>query len=208
VTAWLRETGLGARVYFGHVFHLIRPGWPVPSYYRSEELTASLDGWRAADLQILVDEGRRQADAQLDQLEKIRGRAQWLFTLGLLLITALAGVGSRVLAGSARAPWWAEALWYASLVLVAYGGLGAAAIITVRGDFNAVDSWALSSYESPVLPKVAKDYAEMLRLGENTVNTRISVYRQAVVWTIAGGACGLAAWLWVVLDTHASQVPV
>jgi hypothetical protein len=42
---------------------------------------------------------------------------------------------------------------------------------------------------------VAKDYADMLGLGEDTVNTLISVYRQAVVWMLAGGACGLAAWI-------------
>jgi hypothetical protein len=166
----------------------------VPSYFDEQARTANLDGWSDADLQLLIDEGRREADSQSAAVLEVRGRAQWLFTGTLALVAALAASGSSVL-GDTDAPTWARVFWYASLPLAGYGGLGAAAVITVRGDFGAISSWQLSQGTPPILGRVAKDYADMLGLGEDTVNTLISVYRQAVVWMLAGGACGLAAWI-------------
>ncbi len=67
--------------------------------------------------------------------------------------------------------------------------------MTIRADFNVIDSAVLSGYQRPVLNQLADDYAAMLGAGENTVATRLTVYRQAAVWLIIGGYGALIAWL-------------
>jgi hypothetical protein len=140
----------------------------------------------------MVDEGRRQADRQLADLAQIRGRAQWLFTVGVPIVTAIATVLAAV--GNGDSAWW-NAAWAASLLIAGYGVVGAAAIMTIRADFNEIDSAVLSRYKPPILTRLAADYAEMLAVGEDTVATRRTVFRQAVVWLIIGGYGGLITWL-------------
>ena len=48
-----------------------------------------------------------------------------------------------------------------------------------------------------MLAKLAADYAAMLAAGENTVATRVTVFRQAAVFLIAGSYIGLIVWLTV-----------
>jgi hypothetical protein len=141
---------------------------------------------------MMIDEGRRQSDRQLADLEQIRSRAQWLFTVGAPIVTAVAAVFAAFDEGDSG--WWVV-LWLASLLAAGYGVVGAAAIMTIRADFNVIDSAVLSGYQRPVLNQLADDYAAMLGAGENTVATRLTVYRQAAVWLIIGGYGALIAWL-------------
>jgi hypothetical protein len=67
--------------------------------------------------------------------------------------------------------------------------------MTICADFDEIDSAVLSGYQSPILARLAADYAEMLAIGEDTVATRLTVFRQAVVWLIIGGYGGLITWL-------------
>jgi hypothetical protein len=181
----------GQWVYLVHVLALIWPGAKVPTLGAHEMQAQPLAGWSGAELQLMIDEGRRQADRQLAHLEQIRGRAQWLFTVGVPLVTAVVAVFGAFGAGDSG--WWV-ALWLVSVIAAGYGVVGAAAIMTVRADFDGIDSAVLSSYQPPVLNKLATDYAAMLGAGENTVATRLTVYRQAVVWLIIGGSCALITW--------------
>jgi hypothetical protein len=182
----------GQRVYLAHVLALVRPGAEVPTF-RSHQIQAQpLTGWGDDELQLMIDEGRRQSDRQLADLEQIRGRAQWLFTVGAPILTAIAAVFAAFDKGDSG--WWVV-VWLVSLLVAGYGVVGAAAIMTIRADFDVIDSAVLSSYQPPVLNKLADDYAAMLGAGENTVATRLTVYRQAVVWLIVGGYGALITWL-------------
>jgi len=179
-------------LYLVHVLALIRPGAPVPTFRAHQIAAQPLTGWSDDELQLMVDEGRRQADRQLADLEQIRGRAQWLFTVGVPIVTAIATVIAAI--GNGDSAWWKVA-WVASLLIAGYGVVGAAAIMTIRADFNEIDSAVLSGYKPPILARLAVDYAEMLAVGEDTVATRLTVFRQAVVWLIIGGYGGLITWL-------------
>jgi len=53
--------------------------------------------------------------------------------------------------------------------------LGAVAVLVVKADFEAIHADALSTYAPPILKRLAKDYAEMLETGDNTVKTRLTV---------------------------------
>jgi hypothetical protein len=112
--------------------------------------------------------------------------------VGVPIVTAIAATFAGFHKGDSG--WWVV-LWLVSLLAAAYAVFGAAAIMTIRADFDVIDSAVLSSYQPPVLDKLAGDYAAMLAAGENTVATRLTVYRQSVVWLIIGGYGALVAWL-------------
>jgi hypothetical protein len=174
------------RVYFVHIMGLVRPGERLPSFEVHPRTRGSLEGWEDGDLQLLVDEGRRQFDRQLGDLDRLRGRAQFLFTIGLALGGAIASQAT-----DSSDCLGATLSWVIGLAATAFAVLGAAAIMTGRADFEMIDSAALSRYDSPVLRPLAEDYADMLRTGEETVAARLSLFRLAAVWLILGALAGL-----------------
>jgi hypothetical protein len=170
----------------------VRPGSVVTSFDAHQVAEQPLKGWGANDLGVMIDEGRRQSDRQLQGLEEIRGRAQWLFTVGAPIVVAIAAVLNSFDSGDSG--WWVV-VWLVSLIAAGYGVVGAAAIMTVRADFDVIDTAVLSGYPPPVMAQLAGDYAGIVRKGENTVATRLTIYRQAVVWLIIGAYGALVTWL-------------
>jgi len=179
-------------MYARYVLALVRPGRLVPTYLPAEEFNTDLSKWSEDELGVLIDEGRRQFDAQTDSLEKIRGRAQWLFSLALALTGADAALAAKVFPHPTCAQ---LAAWVASIVFTSWSALGAASIITVTAQLAGVATGPLSRYAPPIKRQLATDYAEILDVGEQTVNTRLTLYRQAVVWLILGGYAALATLL-------------
>lgn len=177
-------------IYAAHVAGLLLPGEQLPQYRAHTAAGQPLEGWTDNDFAVMIEEGRRQFDRQLSDLEQIRGRAQWLFTVGAAVIAALAGGFASSHAHSGRL-----ALWIAGLALLVLGVGGAAAVMAVRADFRMIDTAVLSGYTAPVQPALARDYSRMLGPGEDTVATRLTLFRQAVVYVILGGYFGLLALL-------------
>jgi hypothetical protein len=175
-------------IYLMHVAGLVSPGREIPVCQAHQNTPEPVDNWTEDDLERMLDEGHRQLDRQVSDLERIRGRAQWLFTVSAAITVAL---GSSFVA---KRPHGALlVLWLAGLVLVAYGVAGAAAVMTVRADFRTIDTAKLSQKQPPMLRYLAGAYSRMLATGENTVATRLTVFRQAVVFVIVGGYLGLLA---------------
>jgi len=190
----LRETAKGFRrgqgIYFAHVIALTTPGVETPQYKAHATEPKSLDGWSSQDRALMIEEGRRQADRQLDDLKEVRGRAQWLFTVGVAVTVAIGGVLRADRSTDGRL-----VLFVASLLMLVYGLAGAAGIMAARADFNTIDTAVLSHKPLPTERYLAGAYSRILGEGENTVATRITIFRQAVVWIIAGGYVGLVATL-------------
>jgi len=67
--------------------------------------------------------------------------------------------------------------------------------MVVRADFGTIDTALLSQTTPPILRPLATSYSRMLATGENTVVTRLTVFRQAVLFVISGGYLGLAAFV-------------
>jgi hypothetical protein len=178
----------GQWIYLAHVVSLVAPGRDVPTFRSDQLKPRQLDGWTGDDFRLLIDEGRRQVDRQQSDLENIRARAQWLFTVGAAALAALGGgyVNTHPSSGAA-------VLWLAGMVLLVYGVGGAAAILTVKADFNVIHAAVLSASTPPVDKALASSYARMMSMGENTVATRLTVFRQAVVFSLVGGYFSLLA---------------
>lgn len=185
----------GQRVYALHVVALVAPGTRIPTLQALRVEAQPLDAWEDADLALMVEEGRRQADRQLADLERIRGRAQWLFSLGVAVATVLATVYAHHATSS-----WVSALRIASFVLLFWGVAGAAAILVGRADFQIILTALLSGVEPPVLRALAVSYSKILNTGEDTIATRLTVFRQAVLFSLLGAALGLLAFI---IDHHA-----
>jgi hypothetical protein len=171
-----------------HVVSLVAPGQDVPVFLADQMLPQGVDGWDDDDLQLLIEEGRRQVDRQQSDLGQIRARAQWLFTVGVAALVALGGGFASV-----HPPLGLALMWLVGMVLLVYGVGGAAAIVTVKADFSVIHAAVLSAADPPVRRALASAYARMMPTGENTVATRLTVLRQAVVFCLAGGYLGLLA---------------
>ncbi|MFZ2057319.1 MAG: hypothetical protein WAV54_07920 [Acidimicrobiales bacterium] len=180
------------RLYMAHL-RGIWPGAKVPVFAVHPGKTGDITTWETEDCQVLVDEGRRQLDAQRDQTEQIRGRAQFLFTTCLGLAAVSIAGRSTVFAGRSIVP---LAIWSLGLFLTALGTLGAASVIVARKDFGSIDAAVLTTdYETPVLPKVAAGYSRQVSTGANTVATLVTVYRDAVLFVLLGATCWGIAWI-------------
>ena len=84
-------------------------------------------------------------------------------------------------------------VWLVGLVILVYGVAGAAAILTVKADFRVIHAAVLSASTPPIDQALASSYTRMMATGENTVATRLTVFRQAVVFCLVGGCLGLLA---------------
>jgi hypothetical protein len=184
----MRVFGRGQWIYFAHVVALLTPGIETPQHESHKVEPKSLDDWSEQDRKLMIEEGRRQADRQLSDLNDVRGRAQWLFTVGIAATVAVGGAFGAGNPTSARA-----ALFIASLLVLGYGLAGAVAIMAGRADFRLIDTAVLSHKPPPIQQYLADAHSRMLREGENTVATRITIFRQAVLWIIVGGYMGLIA---------------
>jgi hypothetical protein len=171
-----------------HVVALIAPGQDVPVFQADQLEPHDIDAWGGVDRMLLIEEGRRQIDRQQRDLEEIRGRAQWLLVLSVGALAALGGGFT-----SAHPPLGLAVMWLAGMGLLVYGMGGAAAILTVKADFRVVHAAVLSAAPPPVDQALASSYARMMSTGENTIATRLTVFRQAVVFGLAGGYLGLLA---------------
>src|ERR1700694_3672378 len=176
----------GRRVYFQHLLGLVQPGRRVLVPAAHQVQPSSLDTWSDDDLKLMIDEGRRQLDRQFSDLEHIRSRAQWLFTIGVAVLAAMVSSLS-----SYRPTIIGWILWLLAVTLVLCGTAGAAAIMVIRADFSTIDTATLSQRQPPIQKGLASDYSTMLKTGEDSVAARISVFHEAVLYLISGGILGL-----------------
>lgn len=169
------------------------PGAKVPSFQVHPGEPGDISGWENEDCQTLIEEGRRQLDAQRDQTEQIRSRAQFLFTTAIGLAAVSFAGKSTVFAAKSDVP---LAIWSLGLLLTTLGLLGTASVIVARKEFGSIDTALMTTaYKPPVPPKLAAGYSRQVGSGANTVATLLTVYRDAVLLVMLGAICWGAAWL-------------
>lgn len=184
------------RLYFSHVLALFAPDHrpEIPDSYGID--AGTLEDWEDSDLQLMIDEGRRQLAALDDRLEHLRARGQGLFTL-MLAFLAFA-VGARFLADVASSK-VAFALWYVGLALAILGLLGAAAVFATTAVMGSVDA-VLLSHERPtdgIAGSLARAYPKAVKQSRLAVMARFTVMRDATWFSVLGAVLVAVAWGWL-----------
>jgi hypothetical protein len=178
------------RVYLWHCSAVVRPGVEVPVFGEPSQFTGDLTNCEPEDLKLVIEEGRRQLDRQLGDLERLRSRGATFVTVGLAEIALLAGGASTYFDHG----WLTKFAWMLSGVLVVLGLAGAAALLTARSVFARTDTRQIAQSPSPLLPILAHAYATSTDIGEETVRTRITVLRDTVYLQVLGALVYASAW--------------
>jgi len=188
VTRLLEESGIYAR----YVLALFWPNKEAPALEADPNQANEVSDWGEGDLEILVEEGRRQLDRQHEDLERIRGRSQVLLAFGLALEGAIASLQKSVGIADNFLVW---TLWVLALFVGVWSVLGAGATSVVRADMQMIHAAVLSRRKPPILPDLAEDYAAIVMVGENQLATRLTNLRHAVMWLLIAAFLGLLTWV-------------
>jgi hypothetical protein len=158
--------------------------------------SGKLEHWSKQGLLTVIDEARRQLDAQSATLDRVLLRAQILLTTLLALAAIFATAASTV--WTHRASACLELVTRVALcssgVLLLLALLGAAAIVTVTKRYEAISAAVLSRWARFDLRRLAREYAESVGTGEQTGNAHITVFGTAVRLTVYGSILFATAW--------------
>jgi len=138
------------------------------------------------ELELVIDEGRRQLDAQRARYADVQGRAQALLAVSLVVLGLTSGLVGRLHSideWRGRIEW---AMWVLAVALDLLGVLLAAATISVRANFETTDTLQATNMKRPLLRSLADDYAASVRAGENTVADRVNAFQVATRYTVWG----------------------
>jgi hypothetical protein len=181
------------RIYARHVLALFIAGAGAPVQDADRNEPGDQSTWTDEQIDLLIDEGRRQLDRQVEDLERVRLRAQVTFVVGLALLGAAGSVRSAISSANEVALW---VLWGLALAVTAWAILGAAATAVARADMNMIHATVLSQYTGDVKRQLAHDYAKSAPAGESQVAARLTNLRVAVAYLLLGAALALGAWAW------------
>lgn len=181
------------RIYARHVLALFIAGAGAPVHDADHNKSGDQSAWTDEQIDLLIEEGRRQLDRQVEDLERVRLRAQVTLALGLALLGAAGSLRSTISAAHVVVLW---VLWGLALAVTGWAILGAAATAVVRADMNMIHATVLSRYTGDVKRQLAHDYANSAPAGESQVAARLTNLRIAVAYLLVGAALTLGAWVW------------
>ncbi|MEH0416030.1 hypothetical protein [Streptomyces sp. B21-083] len=169
------------RLYLLYCAAVLHPGRPLPTFADPAPCTGSLDHLQPQDLTLLIEEGRRQFDRQATDLDRIRNRAGALATVSLALTAAITARSQAVLSEH----WVLIAAWALSCLLAVLAVAGAATVLTGRAVLGRMDTALTAQGTPPVQKQLAAGYVQYVSIGEETVRTFLTVFRDAAMLAIA-----------------------
>lgn len=148
-------------------------------------------------LTLIIDEGRRKLDQQAHRFDRIRKTAQVVLLIGIALLVVVGSELSRI--NSECSSWlryFLYAGWGISVALVLAGVLGSTAILVVQATFGTVLPTLVSQFEpSRLIRNVADAYVSQSVVGEDTINTRITLQWWSVFFMALGGMIFGVIWV-------------
>ncbi|MER6560170.1 hypothetical protein ABT300_21025 [Streptomyces sp. NPDC001027] len=187
-----------ARLYLIYCMALLHPGRTLPTFAEFPDRTCDLNQHSDDELTLLIEEGRRQLDRQMADLDRIRNRAGVLATVSLALTAALATKAS----GAVQQHWILLALYICSCTLAVLAIAGAASVLSARAVFGRTDTYLATQAARPLRTSLAETYAELSGVGEETVRTFLTVFRDAVTLTVASALVFLPVLAGLARDTN------
>jgi hypothetical protein len=186
-------------LYVSHVWALFVPGHRPHQPNLRGDAPGDLEGWNDDGLELLIEEGRRQLDRLNDELERLRSRAQTLFSVMLAVIGL--SISASVIRGVTGA-WPLFVTWYLGLLLAVSGMAGAAAVFATTAEMGAVDTVLFSrssvGASDPSLSRqLALAYPNAVETSSNTIMVRFTLLRDATALSVVGAVLILITWLGV-----------
>lgn len=170
-------------------------GRQVPVWETYTTQAGNLDDWKTEDLHLLIAECQRQLDAQMGEIERIRGRAQFVFTTSL----AALALAVAVLKSLTSIPQFV--VWILGIAAVVLALVGAAAIVVNSKQVRNINVHLLSQVPDNMARSLAKGYLSSIPAGANTVATQITMYRDAALLLMCGTIVTISSWTWALLAT-------
>lgn len=172
-------------LYFRHVWSVVAlsSDLDVPTTY-GDLAPADLGDWDADELDLMIDEGRRQLDSLATQFEQTRSRGQFLFTLGVALVVPAGAVGATRFDDSFPL----FMVWFLGFLSLAVAVLGAAAVVVAPGQLKGIDAVLLSHppESGDVRLELASAYPRAVTTSADTVRVRHSLLRDSVWFLVIG----------------------
>jgi len=203
---WMRKGRDGTRVitlrgpaaevlgYLVHCLALLWPGVKVP-VFSEPEATGDLSVGRLREhLDLVIDEARAQLDRQHADLAELRARALAMSTVALTELGLLAATAGRF----AHLSGWPLRAWIGCFVVVAFGLAGMGSIASTRADFSGISIPLLLTKDGDLRTVYAIELVGCLPLGQVTVDTRRTVFRDALALMIVGALAYGILWISVV----------
>ncbi|MER7804575.1 hypothetical protein ABTX71_30010 [Streptomyces parvulus] len=169
-----------ARLYLTYCAALLHPGRAVPTFTQPTAVSIDLDTHTSDEFTLLIDEGRRQLDRQMADLDRIRNRAGALATISLGLTAAVVTKSADIL----ERHWTLIILWAFACTLALLAVAGAASVLSARAVFGSTDTKMAAEGPRPLDRYLAEAYAENVAVGEETVRTFLTVFRDAVTLAV------------------------
>lgn len=187
-------------VYLSHVASLFRPGRSARQFATISGPPAStgdLGSWGDEQLALIIDESRRKLDQQAARFDRVRQTAQVVLPTGIALLVVVGSELVRIRTERCDFTRYAlYAAWGVAMGLVLLATLGGAAILVVKATFGTVLPTLLSQSDEPaeVKRELARDYVEQTIVGEDTVNTRLTLQWWSVAFLASGGIVFSILW--------------
>jgi hypothetical protein len=183
------------RLFLIYAFSVLRPGMDLPTFSPQELAGPDVEA-RDEDLQLIVDEARRQLDRQQADLVHLQARASTLLTIVIAEIALIASTAPALLARGPVAITAAIAAF--SLAALALGGTSS--IIASKAVLGAMDVTQLASIkpsdDTSLLREAARGYVRLMPPGLATNQARITVLRDAVLLAVLAAAVYAPAYVW------------
>lgn len=190
-----------ARLYLVYCVALLHPGHTMPTFAEPEPHTRDVPPLSDEELGLLMEEGRRQIDRQMADLDRIRNRAGALATVALALIAAVMGKLADVLDHH----WSLIALWATSCAMAVLSVAGAASILSARAVLGRTDTRLAAQGTRPMRASLAEAYVGTVSIGEETIRTFLTVFRDAVTLAVAAALAFFIVLGGIALNEHGTK---
>ena len=187
-------------LYAEYLIAILRPGKTVRTFNTVPGKFAEvgdLTDWEPEQLKALADEGRARMASQSERFDRIRQTAQVVLPTGVGLLVVVGTELHRIVRvknDALRAALYFG--WTTAVTAVLLGTLGAASILVTKAVFGAVLPTLLSQADPKDMDEcVARAYTEQSVVGEETVNTRLTLQWWSVAFLATGGLLFGALWL-------------
>ncbi len=161
-------------------------GTPVRGLAKNPNVEGDLSGFDEPSLQLVIDEGQRQLAEQSDRFRHTTDRAQLVVTVSLVALPFFVATSDLVRKTHGVTRLVAAGLEVFGGLAIVLGLLASASVVVVKATFSAIDTTQITGWKPPILRELAADYAKTVRVGEETIADRITVFRQATRFLVWG----------------------